>query len=284
MALPASPFAAPEEPALQVMTCGQLLINALVDAGIIGIDEAIEQPILNRAFIQANWILAQWARKRWLCYRIQDYSFTATGAISYTVGLGQTIDINPRPDRIEYAFLRLNASQTTQTTGDFNPADFNPADFNTGRSSASSIATAVDIPLYIIQSHEEYARLIVKFIGTFPQAIFYDPLWPIGLLFPWPVPQQSIYEVHVGFKVVLPRFASLNQTINFPPEYAAALNWTLARRFRATYQMPADSTIDSLARDALNTLRLANAAMPTLNLPRELTGRSRAYDYRSDQP
>lgn len=250
-------MAAPEEPALPVDNVQQLLTNALQDGGIVGIDESIEQPILNRAFTQANWLLAQWARKRWLVYRIQDYSFVSTGAQTYSVGLKQIVDINPRPDRLEYAFLRfLNTGQ---------PAQF-----------------PVDIPIEIIQSHEDYSRITVKNIGSIAWRIFYDPVWPVGLLFPWPVPQASLYELHVGFKVVLPRFASLQDKINFPPEYEAALNWCLARRLRASYQMPADPTVDSLARDALNTLRLANSAVGVLRMPRLLRNRNRAYDWRGD--
>ena len=249
--------APPAEGPLPVDNVGQLLTNALTDAGVIGIDEAIEQPMLNRAFKQANWLLAQWARKRWLCYRIQDYSFVSTGAMTYSVGNGGTININPRPDRLEYAFMRF-----LQTS---NPGNL-----------------AVDIPLNIIQSHEDYSRITVKNVGTLPWRVFYDPLWPVGVLFPWPVPQANIYEIHCGFKVVLPRFASLQQPITFPPEYEAALNWCLARRFRASYQMPPDPTIDSLARDGLNTLRLANIAIATLTMPGFLRNRNKAYSYQSD--
>lgn len=248
------PTPPPSEPALPIDNVSQLLTNALTDAGIIGVDEAPENPILNRAFKQANWLLAQWARSRFLCYRIQDYNFVSTGAQSYTVGLNQTVNINPRPDRIEYAFVRF-----TQTT-----------------------SFPVDIPLDIIQSHEDYSRITVKNVGTLPWRIFYDPLWPVGLLFPWPVPQATIYELHVGFKVVLPRFTSLQQIINFPPEYEAALNWTLVRRLRATYQMPPDLTIDALARAALNTIRLGNTQVPVLRMPVALRTNNRAYSYQSD--
>jgi hypothetical protein len=250
-------MAIPAEPALPLDNIGDLLTNSLQDAGIVGIDEAIEQPILNRAFRQANWLLAQWARKRWLCYRIQDYSFVSTGANTYSVGLNGAININPRPDRLEYAFLRF--------------LNQNPPS-----------GLFVDIPIDIIQSHEDYSRITVKNIGTLPWRIFYDPVWPVGVLFPWPVPQPTIYEIHCGFKVVLPRFANLQQAINFPPEYEAALNWCLARRFRASYQMPPDPTIDSLARDGLNVIRLANQQMPTLRMPQFLRGGNRAYDYRGD--
>ena len=244
---------APAEQPIPIDNVQQLLTNALVDAGVLGIDEPIEQPVLNRAFTQANWLLAQWARKRWLCYRLVDYSIVSTGAQTYTVGLNQNINISPRPDKLEYAFLRFLG---------------NP--------------TPVDIPLEIITSREEYARIAVKNIGTIAWRAFYDPDWPVGVMYPWPVPQATTYELHFGFKVVLPRFASLDQKIIFPPEYEAAMNWCLARRLRASYQMPADPTIDSLARDALNTIRMGNIAIPKLQMPGFLRNRIRAYDYRGD--
>ena len=247
----------PTEGIINIDNVQQLITNMLVDAGIVGIDESIEQPYINRAFTQVNWMLAQWARKRWLCYRIQDYSFVSTGAQTYTVGNGQVININPRPDRLEYAFLRF-------------------------LSGVASGGLPVDIPVKIIQSHEEYSRITVKTVGTLAWQMFYDPIWPVGLLFPWPVPQASIYEIHMGFKVVLPRFTSIQQKINFPPEYEAALNWCGARRLRASYQMPPDATVNQLARESLNVLRLANQAMPTLTMPLELSARNRAYDYRGD--
>jgi hypothetical protein len=247
----------PAEPALPVDTVQQLIANMVVDAGIVGIDEDIEQPILTRAFTQINWLLAQWARKRWLVYRIQDYSVVSTGAQSYSVGKGAAININPRPDRLEYAFMRfLNTSN------------------NNG--------LPVDVPLGIISSHEDYSRIPVKTVGTLPWRIFYDPVWPVGLLFPWPVPQATIYEIHVGFKVVLPRFQSLQQPISFPPEYESALNWCGARRLRASYQMPPDPSIDALAREALGVIRAANTAMSTLVMPKQVRTRTRAYDFRSD--
>jgi hypothetical protein len=288
----------PNEPALPVDNVQQLLENMLVDAGIVGIDEAIEPAILNRAFRQVNWLIDEWTRKRWLVYRIQDYSFVCTGQKAYTVGLNQTVNINPRPDRLEYAFLRFLNNNTGQYpggvapsgSGDFNSGDWS-ADWNGGQGGqqygVGTIGVAqgpffVDIPIDIIPSHEDYSRITVKNIGTLAWRIFYDPAWPIGLLRPWPVPQATIYEIHVGFKVVLPRFQSLQQKVNFPPEYSMALNFCGARRLRASYQMPADPTIDSLARNSLNTIRLGNQAMSTLRMPPFLRRRQRAYDYRSD--
>src|SRR5882672_4499101 len=246
----------PAEGAFPVDNVGQLITNALQDGGIVGIDEDLEDIVLNKAFREANWILTQWARKRWLVYSLTDYAAVSTGAQTYGVGAGQPVPINPRPDRLEYAFVRFLATAPPQFP--------------------------VDIPLDIIQSREDYSRITVKNIGTLPWRIFYDPQWPVGQLFPWPVPQASLYEIHVGFKTVLPRFTTLNQAINFPPEYEAALNWTLARRMRAAFQMPADPEVTALARDALNTIRLANQAVGTLRMPAFLRNRNRGYDYRGD--
>src|SRR5579859_5051348 len=143
-------MAEPIEINIPVDTCNDLLTNALQDAGIVGIDESIEPIILTRAFRQANWLLAEWAAKRWLIYHIAEYAIVSTGAPSYAVGLKGDVNINPRPDRLEYAFLRFLNNPTGNTL-------------------------FVDIPLHIIQSKEDYSRITVKNIGTLPWQIFYDP-------------------------------------------------------------------------------------------------------------
>lgn len=248
----------PSEGHIPVDTVGQLLANALVDGGIVGIDESIEPSVMSKALRYANWLLVQWARKRWLVYSLTDYHFISTGHERYLVGEGQTVDINPRPDKLEYAFLRFLA----RTKG---PPQF-----------------PVDIPLDVISSKEDYARIPVKSIGTISWRIFYDPQWPLGVLYPWPIPQQGLYEIHLGFKTVLPRFSSLQQAVNFPPEYEAAINFVLARNLRAAFYLPPNPEINAIARDALNVLRNASQAMWTLRMPHYLRSRHGAYDLRGD--
>lgn len=251
------------EPALPVPSVASFLTDCLIDAGIVGIDESVEQPILNRAFTQGNRLLTQWQRNRFLVYHLVDYAKISTGALTYTVGKGGDFNINPRPDRIESAFLRINPG-----TPNF-----------------------VDLPLDIIPSYEVYNRIVMKQLGassagvggSIAWRVFYDPAWPVGVLKPYPIPAPTLYEIHLTFKEVLARFSSLTDKMNtLPPEYESALNWSLARRLRATYQMPPDPEINMFARSALNTIRLANTAVGTLTMPRAVSGRRRAYDYRSD--
>ena len=256
----------PNEPALEVPTVEDILYAALLKAGIVGYDETIDRVILNQALLDANDLLAQWQRNRYLVYRLVNYSFISTGAQTYSVGAGQTVNISPRPDRLESAFVRLT-------------------------NNAPPGSLPVDLPLGIIPSKENYNQIVVKNLGTLPWKIFYDPgqdppndtSWTIGTLYPWPVPQASIYTIFVTFKETLARFANLQQQINLPPEYGPALKWCLAEVLRASYQLPEDPQIAKFARRALNSIRLANVAVPTLTMPREISDRQRAYDYHSDQ-
>ena len=79
----------PNEPALTVPTVADICYAGLLKAGIVGVDEAIEQPMLNQAFYDLNDLLAQWQRNRYLVWRLATYSFTSTGAKTYLVGMGQ---------------------------------------------------------------------------------------------------------------------------------------------------------------------------------------------------
>lgn len=105
-------------------------------------------------------------------------SFPATGAQSYTVGAGQSINIT-RPDRIEAAFVRLvNGPQ------------------------------AVDYPLDVLGSREDYNKIALKGLSTFPQIAFYDAAYPYGNLYIWPAPTNQ-YTIHISVKTQLSSFASL---------------------------------------------------------------------------
>lgn len=245
--------------ALPVIPNAQTIIStALRKAGVVGIDESIEQPILNDALDDANDFLAQINHERSLVYVLKDYAFVSTGAMDYTVGAGQNFDINPRPDRIESAFLRQVQPSESQL---------------------------IDWPLEIIPSRENYNQITLKSLGTFAWSVFYESSFPIARVKPWPVPQASIYELHLTFKQTLQRFGSLQDQVNLPPEYVPALKWNLAKWYRASYQMPEDEAINKLARRSLNIIRLANAQVPTLSMPTAVLKNSgRSYNYKSDQP
>ncbi len=62
----------------------------------------------------------------------------------------------------------------------------------------------------------------------------------------------------------------LNAIMNMPPEYAEAIHYNLTLRVMSMYNYPADPFRSALAKGALNTIRVANAQIPTLSIPAAL--------------
>ena len=73
---------------------------------------------------------------------------------------------------------------------------------------AQSVANTVSYPLIQIWSYEDYARIQLKDLNSWPQYFFYDGAFPYGNVYIWPIP-SSMYEIHlivkgpIGFTVEL---------------------------------------------------------------------------------
>jgi hypothetical protein len=187
-----------------------------------------------------------------MVYSLDDVSFAATGAASYTVGIGADVSI-PRPDRIEAAFVRL-------TNG----------------------PQPVDYPLALLEAREDYNNVALKSLATFPQLAFYDAAFPVANLYIWPAPIASQYQIHITVKTLLSSFPTLTTSMNLPPEYQEALLYSLAVRLRPVYGLPPDPSIIALATTAMNVIKNANAQIPKLLLPVTLT-RGSLYNIYGDQ-
>lgn len=236
-------------------TAAELIALALLDAGIIGQGQTASAEDTTNARLRLNMMISQWSRKRWLVYRLATYSVTATGATYYTLGSGGNIDA-PRTDRLESAFVRL-----------VNP----PA------------PNQVDYPLELLQSREDYNRIALKQLVSFPAYVFYEPSYPLGKVYPWPVPTSGLYEIFVTTKLVLDQITSLATAINLPDEYVPALHYNLVVRLRSAYQRPIDPVANTMAKEALNVLRGSNAQVPRLILPPALRRGGSGYNVWSDQ-
>lgn len=231
--------------------------SALNRAGVTGVGNPPQADQIARALVLLNDILATWSSKRWLDYAELDWAITVTGAQSYTIGPGGTINVTQRPDRIEYGFVRL---------------------FNTGGS------LPVDYPLRQIYSREDYSRVTLKTLQTLPDSFFYDSAWPMGNIYPLPIPSNPTqYELHFGTRVIMPQLANPATSINLPPEYFRALRWNLAQECRAEWRLPDDPRINKLAQDGLNTIRSSNIQVPSQTLPSGLAGTTGVYNPYSDR-
>lgn len=245
-------------------TAADLVSEALTIAGIVGDGQSASGMITNATFKRMNRMLAQWQRKRWLIWHLVETALVADGLHG---GAGSPFTVGPappgtagnfnmfRPDRIEAAFNR----QVIPTQ-----------------------PNAIDYPLEEMKSYEDWANVALKTLGSFPSYFFYDPAMPLGKLYVWPVPTPAgLYEVHIITKEVLAQFATLGSALATPPEYESAIIFNLARITRVAFRKPADAELNSLARENLNVLRMANAQVPRLRMPDDLT-RPGVYNVFSD--
>lgn len=224
-----------------IKTPYDLLSQTLKRCGILGVGQTPEAEDMNDAFDALNGLIAQWSAKRWLVWALDDIACTSTGAQTYTIGAGEQFN-TPRPDRLEFAYVRLLPNQGQQT---------------------------LDTPLYIMQSREEYSSIVLKQLSTWPTSIWYDTQFPVGFIRPWPVPTANMYEIHVGVKNQITPFTALNEVITsqVPPVYFEALSWNLAARLRPAYGLPPDPQVVNLALNSLNAIRQTNVQMPILSMP-----------------
>lgn len=233
-------------------TARDLITLALRETGVFGTGQTPAAQDINDGLTRLNDMISQWQRQRWLIWALKDVSAAMTGAVSYTIGTGQTF-ATARPDRIEAAYVR-------QVT----PAAPNQPDRQ----------------LELIQSREAYSNIVLKQLGSFPRYLFYESSFPIGHIYPWPLP-SNLYEVHLLVKEALQSFADLNTVYAMPEEYKEAIRYNFEKRTLAAYRLPADPTIDALARSGINIIRNANLQMPTLRMPPEL-GRPGNYNVLTD--
>jgi hypothetical protein len=232
--------------------------SALIRAGVLGVGNPPSSDQISRALVLLNDMLALWSHKRWLNYAEIDHTITVTGAQSYTIGSGGDINVASRPDRIEWGYVRL---------------------LNGGGGGN----LPVDIPLQQIYSYEDYSTVALKTLRTQPMAFFYDSAYPLGNIYPIPIPSDATrYELHFGTRTLLPVIVTPATNIVLPPHYTYAMRWNLASECRAEWRLPKAPDIDAKAADGIKTIRSSAVQVPSLSLPAGLGGSQGVYNPYSD--
>lgn len=237
------------------MTTGvDICTSALLKARVTGVGNPPDAEQLSRAFSLLNDMLALWSSQRWLTYHLLDFGIVCTGAQFYTIGPAGDINVTARPDRIESAYIRILGG-----------------------------GLPVDYPLTPILAREDYSRVALKTMVSQPDSYFYDSDFPLGKIYPVPIPKAAIYELHVTTRVIMPQLAKSTDAIALPPEYFEAVKWNLARRIRAEWGYKADKEINTLAQNGLNVIRSSNVQVATLQIPAGLSRGGGAYNFYSDR-
>jgi len=257
-------------------TATDLCIQSLRECGAWGVGQTPLADDIADARMRFQWMLQEWERKRWLVYHLVTYSIQSTGAETYTIGPGGDIDISNNPFNAQFGPQFGGGALTTRP---------NKIESAFARQLVNNVPNQVDYPLELVFAREDYNRIALKSLTSFPQLLYYDNAWPLGVLYPWPVLQASIYSLFVTVRAQLPvAFANSNAVISLPYEYYGAILYNLAIRLRPKYGIVSKQGdhLPGLAKDALNAVRTGNAQIARLRMPRDLN-RPGVYNIYSDQ-
>lgn len=228
---------------MPLRTPQDLITFSLKACGVLGVGQTALAEDNSDMFSALNGMLGQWNTKRWLIFHLLDVGIPTTGAMSYSVGPGGDFDV-PRQDRLEAAFFRQFVS-------------------------AIPGQNYVDYPLAILQSREDYNKVALKELMSWPISVFFDSGYPMGQVFPVPIPlQDATYELHITIKSHLRQFKSYTQSINLPDEYIEALWTNLTIRACAIYPGAVlTPVVEGLAKASVAALSVANSQIPKLSMP-----------------
>lgn len=237
-------------------TARDVVMQALKKSGVIGQGRAPTATELDDGMSDFNDMVALWNTQRWLVWHLLDLGVTSTGAQTYTVGPGGTFNVSRRPDRLEAAYQR-------QTNNNGLP---------------------VDTPIKVIEAREQYSRISLKTLTSFGLYCFLDSAWPLGTVYMYPIPNATIYEIHLLMKDVVPVFDPNTVMSALPDHYIPAFKFNLARTFRQHYGkgLRPDPELNRFANATLDTVKNSNLQIPELVMPKGLV-RSSGYNILSDQ-
>lgn len=188
-------------------TARDFITLAMKEAGVLGLGQTLNAEDMNDGFTLLNRMLAQWQKRRWLVPNLYDVSAVGNGTKSNLIGPGQHYNA-ARPDKIQAAYFKQRSG------GGFSSG------FDSGFSTANPSDTSVSYPLIPIWSYEDYSRIALKDLQSWPQYYFYDGAFPYGNVFIWPVP-TSAYEIHlickgpIGFTIELEDGQITNQGFGY---------------------------------------------------------------------
>lgn len=218
------------------LTARNIVADALADLNIVaagddptGDDAGFVLGILNR-------MLDQWNATRAAVYASQFVTSTLTPSLSpHLIGpTGSTsFVVTQRPVSIEGATLILTGTGTPDT-----PID-----------------TDHDAAWWLNQR-------VKGLTSAYPTDLYYEPAWPNGKLFFWPVPTAA-KSVVLQTRILLTALL-LTDTFSLPPGYQEALTLTLEERIAGPFEQTVSPELKDAARHARAIVFGNNTTVPVL--------------------
>lgn len=232
------------------MATAQTVINsAMKQLAVLSQGESPSSEESADALAALNTMLDSWSTESLSVFDVATHSHVLTGAASYTVGSGGVIAIT-RPIDIKQAFVRNSSGS---------PADY---------------------PLRVVNQYDWNQIITKSTSSTYPTVLFYDPEFPLGVIYLWPVPTAA-FTLFFDAVAQLTQFATLATVFSFPPGYERAMIFNLAVEMAAQFGVEPTRRVVELANKALANIKRANIKIPQAEF--EMGVRGRPYNINTDQ-
>jgi hypothetical protein len=231
------------------MTTAQDLIKqAYQDIGVLGRGKAMSAFLAQSGLDSLNQMLGMWSNEPFMIpsRTSEDLTFTSS-ANSYTIGSGGDFDVT-RPDEILDGYLR---------------------------------AGGTDYPIRIF-TQGEYNDISYKATGNIPSAIYYEPSYPLGVIYLDCQPAVG-HILHINSYKPLTSFAALTTAVSLPEGYEAAIRFNLALMLAPANGKTPSPIVVGFAQSSKDNIktRRASQRVPVSEMPSQLSG-GRRYNAVSD--
>jgi hypothetical protein len=125
----------------------------------------------------------------------------------------------------------------------------------------TTFTPSTEIQLYPM-TDDEYRLLPQKGLtSTYPTAYHYEATYPLGSFSVFPVPANGDSDIALYSQSPLAGFASLTTQYSFPPGYAEAIEYNLAKRLSVPYGKRLEPDVREMADDGLGLIKRTNTRM-----------------------
>ena len=215
-------------------TIRDICADALMEIGALAQGEAISDGDATFVLGKLNRLLDNWNAERQAVYAEQYATYTLVpGTSPHTIGpaaSSPTWTAAQRPVSIDSVLLNLGGDVYT--------------------------------PIRLRDAQWYDAQLTPAITSDIPTDCYYNPAWPLGQLYFWPVPSTA-YDVELQTRVVLAN-VTLPQTFTLPPGYQDAVTLTLAESLVPAFGRPGNADLSAAAAKARARIFANNVQTPRL--------------------
>ena len=206
-------------------TARQLIQDAIIDLGQLAVDDTPDAASMKFGLRTLNRMLGSWANERLLIPYTETENFAiSSGSASYTMGSGGTAS-SVRAKKITDCYIEDSQSY--------------------------------DRPIEIIDQRR-YNKISNKALTGIPSQLFYDPVYPVGVIYFYKVPGGS-YTAYIESLKILHSTLALGTTLALDVEYEDAIVLSLRNRLAKSYGVNVTMEMFAEAKDAKDLIKLTNA-------------------------